>query len=99
MPARARPVSPRERRPPCSTPPLRRQGTFPAPAARRADLEPMAIVSFLVHPDRPDALELATQTAEWLTGRGDQARILRFSGPDTVSEAGVDVELGAVDLS
>jgi NAD+ kinase len=59
----------------------------------------MAIVSFLVHPDRPDALELATQTAEWLTGRGDQARILRFSGPDTVSEAGVDVELGAVDLS
>jgi len=59
----------------------------------------MAIVTFLVHPDRPDALALATETATWLTERGDAARILRFSGPDRVSEAGVDADLGAVDLA
>ncbi len=58
----------------------------------------MATVTFLVHPDRPDALALATDTAAWLAERGDQARILRFSGPDRVSEEGVEVELGAVDL-
>jgi NAD+ kinase len=59
----------------------------------------MATVTFLVHPERADALALATDTAEWLTGRGDVARILRFSGPDRVAEAGVDVDLGAVDLA
>ncbi len=59
----------------------------------------MATVTFLVHPDRPDALALATDTAEWLTGRGDEARILRFSGPNRVTEAGVEVDLGAVDLT
>ena len=59
----------------------------------------MATVTFLVHPDRPDALALATDTAAWLTGRGDEARILRFSGPDRVTEAGTEVDLGAVDLS
>jgi NAD+ kinase len=58
----------------------------------------MATVTFLVHPDRADALALATDTAEWLTARGDVARILQFSGPDRVAEAGVDVGLGAVDL-
>ena len=31
----------------------------------------MATVTFLVHPDRPDALALATDTAGWLTERGD----------------------------
>ncbi len=36
----------------------------------------MATVTFLVHPDRPDALALATDTAAWLTWRGDVARIL-----------------------
>ena len=59
----------------------------------------MATVTFLVHPDRADALALATETATWLTERGDVARILRFSGPDRVSEAGVDADLGAVDLA
>ena len=58
----------------------------------------MATVTFLVHPDRPDALALATDTATWLTERGDVARILQFSGPDRVSEAGVDVELVDVDF-
>ena len=58
----------------------------------------MATVTFLVHPDRPDALALATATAAWLTERGDAARILRFSGPDQVNEAGIDVELARVDL-
>jgi NAD+ kinase len=59
----------------------------------------MATVTFLVHPDRPDALALATDTATWLTGRGDTARILRFSGPDLVSEAGTEAPLAAVDLA
>jgi NAD+ kinase len=59
----------------------------------------MATVTFLVHPERPDALALASDTAEWLTKRGDVARILQFSGPDRVAEAGVDVDLGAVDLA
>ncbi|HEY1443299.1 MAG TPA: NAD(+)/NADH kinase [Acidimicrobiales bacterium] len=59
----------------------------------------MATVSFLVHPERADALALASDTAEWLTKRGDVARILQFSGPDRVAEAGVDVDLGAVDLA
>jgi NAD+ kinase len=59
----------------------------------------MATVTFLVHPDRADALELATDTAKWLTERGDVARILRFSGPDRVSEAGVEVDLAAADLT
>jgi NAD+ kinase len=59
----------------------------------------MATVTFLVHPERADALALATETAEWLSGRGDVARILRFSGPDRVAEAGVDVDLDAVDLA
>jgi NAD+ kinase len=59
----------------------------------------MRTVTFLVHPDRADALALATDTAKWLTEHGDSARILRFSGPDRVSESGVEVELDAVDLT
>jgi len=59
----------------------------------------MATVTFLVHPDRPDALALATDTATWLAEHGHVARVLRFSGPDRVSEAGVEAELGAVDLT
>ncbi len=59
----------------------------------------MAIVTFLVHPDRPDALALATDTASWLTERGDTARILQFSGPDQVSESGVETALADVDLT
>jgi NAD+ kinase len=59
----------------------------------------MATVTFLVHPKRPDALELAIDTAKWLAERGDAARILRFSGPDRVAEAGTEVDLDAVDFS
>jgi len=59
----------------------------------------MATVTFLVHPDRPDALALATDTATWLAEHGHVARVLRFSGPDRVSEAGAEAELGAVDLT
>ncbi len=59
----------------------------------------MATVTFLVHPDRPDALALATDTAAWLTERGHAARILRFSGPDRVTEAGAESNLDAVDLT
>lgn len=59
----------------------------------------MATVTFLVHPDRADALALATDTATWLTERGDRARILRFSGPDVVSESGSETPLSAVDLA
>ncbi len=59
----------------------------------------MATVTFLVHPERPDALALADDTASWLHALGHRARILRFSGPDRVAEAGVDVDLGSVDLA
>jgi NAD+ kinase len=59
----------------------------------------MATVTFLVHPDRPDALALAEDTAAWLTERGDVSRILQFSGPDRVCEAGTDVELADVDFA
>src|SRR5271170_6298287 len=58
----------------------------------------MATVTFLVHPQRPDALALATDTATWLTERGDVSRLLQFSGPDRVREAGTDVELSDVDF-
>jgi NAD+ kinase len=59
----------------------------------------METVTFLVHPDRADALALATDTATWLTERGHVARILRFSGPDQVSDDGVEMDLAAVDLA
>jgi NAD+ kinase len=59
----------------------------------------VATVTFLVHPERPDALALARDTAAWLTERGDQARILSFSGPDRVAEAGTDADLADVDLA
>src|SRR5580692_297526 len=88
--------------PPCSAPPWpRRPDTFrqtPGPAERPGTTR-MATVTFLVHPARPDALALATDTAKWLTERGDSARILQFSGPDRVSEAGSEAELADVDLT
>jgi NAD+ kinase len=59
----------------------------------------MATVTFLVNPDRADALALATDTAAWLTERGATARVLQFSGPDRASEDGVEISLDAVDLS
>ena len=70
----------------------RRVGGGRTPAAGRSGRlsrpSPMATVTFLVHPDRPDALALATDTAAWLTERGDVARILQFSGPDRVQRGG-----------
>jgi len=59
----------------------------------------MATVSFLVHPERPDALALTLDTAEWLASRGDTARILHFSAPNRVTEGEVEVDLADVDLA
>ena len=59
----------------------------------------MSTATFLVHPERPDALALALDTAEWLTAHGDTARILQFSAPDRVTEAGVERDLGDIDLA
>ncbi len=75
------------------------EGTCRRPPRPAESAPPMATVTFLVHPDRPDALALATDTAAWLTERGHAARILRFSGPDRVSEGGVEIDLAAVDLA
>jgi NAD+ kinase len=58
----------------------------------------VSTATFLVHPERPDALALALDTAEWLDAHGDRARILQFSAPNRVTEAGVECDLGAVDL-
>jgi NAD+ kinase len=58
----------------------------------------VATVTFLVHPERPDALALTRDTAEWLTSQGDVARILQFSAPNRVIEAGVEVDVDDVDL-
>jgi NAD+ kinase len=58
----------------------------------------VATVTFLVHPERPDALALAGDTATWLRGQGHETRILRFSGPDRVSEGDTEVDLESVDL-
>jgi NAD+ kinase len=59
----------------------------------------MATVTFLVHPERPDALALTLDTADWLTARGDTARVLQFSAPNEVSEAGIASHLDVVDLN
>ena len=70
----------------------RRPGTL---RARRA----MPTVCFLVHPDRPDALALATDTAAWLSEQDVVPRILQFSGPDRVREGSIDLDMAEVDLS
>jgi NAD+ kinase len=59
----------------------------------------MATVTFLVHPERPDALALALDTAEWLSSRGDTARILQFSAPNRLTEAGRELPIDEVDLT
>jgi NAD+ kinase len=59
----------------------------------------VATVAFLVHPERSDALTLATDTARWLTEHNHVARILSFSGPDRLTEDGVETDLGSADLS
>ncbi len=58
----------------------------------------MSTVTFLVHPQRPDALALAHDTATWLASRHDTARILQFSAPDVVTEDGSECDVHAVDL-
>jgi NAD+ kinase len=58
----------------------------------------MSTVTFLVHPERPDALALTLDTAEWLGALGDSARVLQFTAPDRVSEAGQEMDIDAVDL-
>jgi NAD+ kinase len=59
----------------------------------------MSTATFLVHPERPDALALALDTAGWLDANGDSARILQFSAPNRVTEAGVECDLHDVDLT
>jgi hypothetical protein len=59
----------------------------------------MSTATFLVHPERPDARALALDTADWLTGRGDVARILEFTAPNRVTEAGRELHLDEVDLA
>ncbi len=59
----------------------------------------MVTATFLVHPERPDALALTRDTAQWVASRGDTARILEFSGPDRVTEGGREFDMDAVDLS
>jgi NAD+ kinase len=59
----------------------------------------VATATFLVHPGRPAALALARETAEWLTAQGDAARVLQFSAPDRLTEAGTQSDINDVDLS
>ena len=60
----------------------------------------MATVTFLVHPDRPDALALATDTAAWLTERGDVRPdpALQRSRPGHARRGG-EPDLADVDLA
>jgi NAD+ kinase len=58
----------------------------------------MATATFLVHPERPDALDLTLRTAEWLKEQGNTARILEFTAVDRVTESGHEVDMDEVDL-
>lgn len=58
----------------------------------------MSTVTFLVHPERPDALALTLDTTGWLGSLGDSARVLQFTAPDRVSENGQEMDIDAVDL-
>jgi NAD+ kinase len=59
----------------------------------------MATVTFLVHPERADALALTLDTVGWLESEGHKARVLQFSAPDRVTESGVESDVDAVDLA
>jgi NAD+ kinase len=59
----------------------------------------MSTATFLVHPERPDALALALDTAGWLEEQGNSARILQFSAPNRVTESGLECDLSEVDLA
>ena len=58
----------------------------------------MSTVTFLVHPERPDALALTLDTTGWLSSLGDSARVLQFTAPDRVSEDAQEMDIDAVDL-
>jgi len=58
----------------------------------------MTTATFLVHPERPDAMELTVRTSEWLQAQGDTARVLQFTAPDRLSEDGHEVDMDDVDL-
>jgi len=58
----------------------------------------MSTATFLVHPGRPDALALTLETAEWIAAEGHMARVLEFTAPDRVSEAGRELDIDDVDL-
>ena len=58
----------------------------------------MSTATFLVHPERPDALALTLDTAAWLEAQGDAARVLQFTAPDRVSEGGREADIDDVDL-
>jgi NAD+ kinase len=59
----------------------------------------MSTATFLVHPERPDAFALALDTEGWLNRHGHTARILQFSAPNRVTEAGRECDLSEVDLT
>jgi NAD+ kinase len=58
----------------------------------------MSTATFLVHPERPDALALTLDTVEWLQAQGDAARVLQFTAPDRVTEDGHETDMDEVDL-
>jgi len=58
----------------------------------------MSSVVILAHPARPEATQLAEQTAAWLRGEGHHCRLLVIAGPDLVNEDGHIIEMGALDL-
>ena len=59
----------------------------------------MATVTFLVHPERPDALALATETAAWLTERGTRRADPRLQRARPGQRGRRRLDLGAVDLA
>ena len=71
------------------------------PARRPAEPPPGDGDRHLPGPSRPPrrAWRWPPTPRAWLTGRGDVARILQFSGPDRVREAGTDGDLAAVDFA
>ena len=58
----------------------------------------MSSVVILAHPARPEATQLAEQTAAWLRGEGHHCRLLVIAGPELVNEDGHIIEMGALDL-
>ena len=59
------------------------------PGRRTSRARPMATVTFLVHPDRPTPRRWPPRRPPGCTSGDTWRGVLRFSGPDRVSEAGV----------